>query len=63
MKAATPAGPADPPVASPTTAGTPVFIPFDMNPVATNNLARYILHPLITLPPNATIQVIIQNSA
>src|SRR5262249_41512750 len=46
---------------SPTTAATPIFIPFDLNPVATNNLARYILHPLITLPPNATIQIVVQD--
>ncbi|MFO0982428.1 MAG: hypothetical protein U1E76_11950 [Planctomycetota bacterium] len=46
-------------VSSPTTAGTPVFIPFDINPVGSNNLATYRLRPLLTLPANAEVRVIV----
>jgi hypothetical protein len=40
---------------------SPLFIPFDCNPINTNNLSGYIIRPLIPLPPNAEIKIVVRD--
>ncbi|MEW6746141.1 MAG: hypothetical protein AB1486_25660 [Planctomycetota bacterium] len=39
---------------------TPVYLPFDCNPVNTNNLTKYVLRPLISLPPDVQIDFVVR---
>ncbi|MFO0982427.1 MAG: YncE family protein [Planctomycetota bacterium] len=40
---------------------SPLYIPFDCNPVNNNNNALYLLHPLINLPPNSEIAIVVRD--